>query len=154
MSNVNERRLAQELQTNPNGEATVLDEFVPAKEVKIRDQAGRVNLYLINEISGSKDYWNWMSKLTKIKPDAALSGEHTITELQEELIQQCLTCNGQQVPMDVIQGWGMKLKATLFEMCQEQNGMTPSAVEAEGKESGNAATTTGGSALPNEPVKA
>lgn len=133
-----------------------LSDFEPPTIVKVadRESQGQLIEYEINESPGGKTYWDWVADMARFNTKFAERKleDKTLTELQQELICQCLTLNKEPVPPERVAKWGKKCKDKLFELCQAKNGNTPDAVKTEGKDLGNAESNGSGSALPSSLV--
>lgn len=124
-----------------------LQEYADPIRFKIGDKD-----YLIPELDGSKEYWDWLKKF-----GAFISVEHTPDEnmdqlpgIQAEFITMCLrTADNTPVSRETVNKFGLRLKKRLFDLCCKQNMPTEEATQTEGKDLGNAETATGGSALPS-----
>lgn len=116
--------------SNESEPLDVFDEHEPSVQVKIRSVDGSIKVYEIGELPEPDGLARWMSlvsvRFPKDKP-SNFKGMH------EDLIELCITLNGEKVPRSTINGWGTKLKSRLFDICQRVNGLTDDAVKREGK---------------------
>lgn len=111
----------------------ILNEHEDPVIVRVRD-GGVITAYEVREFADPNDLGRWTAKITtRVKNNDWLG-------MQEDLIAMCLYGpDGNRVPKSRINTFGTRLKARLFDKCQQLNGLTDEAV----KRAGNSFGTTG-----------
>jgi len=135
---------------SPVQDVEILEEYIPSRPVKIRDRQGNLIEYRIEETSGGAEFWKWLDRLTAMSENVEKKKVVDWSELQCDLIVQCIRKDLQPVPRETIMGWGKALKQRLYDICMEMNGMGRDSADKMGKDSGDGDKNGGGSPSPSE----
>jgi len=112
---------------------TVLTEHEPTEVIPIADRNGVVTDYVLGEAEDLEGWLRSADRRRKLDKQGRLA-EFDSKGFREELISQCLKYpDGRPVPATVVQGWGPRVKAILFDKCQDKCGLSDEARDREGK---------------------
>lgn len=104
------------------------------RKVEIEDEDGAIKEYYLVEMNGTvRDRWlGQMSARLKTDSAGKPTGVRNFEGLQASLIAACLTLSDGITPIgdQEIQKWPSSTQKTLFEACQEMNGLTVEAAQA------------------------
>lgn len=134
----------------------VFEEFAPSLPLRVKQRGpqGGIIVYMVNEVSGNQEYWEWnrrMEKMTIALNKGALPDENYYN-LVTDMLVLCLTLNGNPVDRVVPEKWGLKLKEKAFELARTVNGMDKKGADQVGNSLSGAVPATTGSVSPNESV--